>query len=175
MNPLSIESKALDAFTEEEKKKIKLLAEYDLTFLEGEPSYRMGIVERRLHNDAIVELKKFFAIKILRDIHPLGMFSPLIAGVWHAFILDTQRYEEFCTKLYGETIHHIPGGGKRNEIDNSIWISVYHEWFGKFPPVWKMDKNGNEIPGYEYLMNVEGNVNASDQDSDDGAFSLDIG
>lgn len=174
MNPLSINQKPFVDFSENEKKKLKKLHDYDLSFLEGEPSYRMGIVERRLHHDAIEELKKFFAIKILRDIHPLGMFSPLIAGVWHAFILDTQEYEKFCTKLYGGTIHHIPGGGKRNEIDNSIWMSVYKEWFGSFPPVWKMDKNGNEIPGYEYMMNVEGNVNASDQDSDDGAFALDI-
>lgn len=36
------------------------------------------------------------------------MFSTDIDKIWHAHILNTRRYEQFCTKLFGRIIHHAP-------------------------------------------------------------------
>ena len=38
----------------------------------------------------------------------LGMFSNEIDTIWHAHILNTLRYEQFCTTFMGKMIHHVP-------------------------------------------------------------------
>ena len=166
-NPLKMLNEAWKDLSKTQKEKLIAIEEEDFSFLIGEQIFRQGVINKRHHIEAVEELKKFLAIKILKEPHPLGMFSPIVAAAWHAFILDTIKYESFCKKHYGKTIHHIPGGGAH--IDNSIWMSMYREWFGLFPPVWKLDIGGTEIPGYEHSMNVEGNLDSGDLDSDDGA------
>ena len=34
--------------------------------------------------------------------------SPIVDVGWHAFILTTREYAEFCEKIAGRFIHHIP-------------------------------------------------------------------
>lgn len=38
----------------------------------------------------------------------LPMFSDQVDKIWHAHILNTLRYEQFCTEIFGRMIHHIP-------------------------------------------------------------------
>nr|VFK21548.1 MAG: hypothetical protein BECKLFY1418C_GA0070996_10967 [Candidatus Kentron sp. LFY] len=169
-NPLGFNESAWNDLEDGEKEKVTKIHDWDFSFLTGDQLLRHGVCERCIHDDATNELKRFFAVKVLRDIHPMGCFSQVVAEAWHAFILDTQRYEEFCSVVYGKTIHHIPTNYGKGVMDNSVWMSVYREWFGDFPRVWKLDKEGKEIPGYEHAMNIEGNIVSSDMDSDDGAF-----
>jgi hypothetical protein len=157
---------------EEEQVKVKAISKWDLTCLTGDQLIRQGFQARHLHDSAVQELKKFLCIKVLRDITPMGCFGPPVAAAWHAFIMDTQRYEEFCHRIYGKTIHHKPSNYGSGVMDNTAWISVYHNWFGPFPQIWKMNLGGEEIIGYEQAMNVVGNVTSSDMDSDDGAFAM---
>lgn len=170
--PLGIDESVWKDLDSKEQEIAKTLASWDLSFLEGDRLSRHGLKSTYTHGHVIVELKKFLLIKVLRSPHPMGCFSETVAACWHAFILDTMRYEEFCQRLYGKTIHHRPSNYGRGENDNTIWISIYHEWFGKFPEVWKLDINGREIPGYERAMNVEGNVASNDMDSDDGQYAM---
>lgn len=37
--------------------------------------------------------------------------SPLVDVGWHAFILHTREYEEFCRNVAGRYIHHSPSDG----------------------------------------------------------------
>lgn len=130
--------------------------------------FRSGISKKIHHVTAIDELKKFFAIKVITKLGGMGVFSPIVAETWHAFILDTRKYEKFCKVIYGKLIHHVPGGGPK--ATNKPWMAVYREWFGDFPYIWKLDLSGAEIPGYEHAMNVVGFMSQKDLDSDDSKY-----
>lgn len=169
-NPLGMSDQVWDDMSAEERACARRIDEWDLSFLTGDRLMRQGIGETHLHDAVLLELKRMLTIKILRDPEPFGCFGPMIAAAWHEFILHTERYEEFCQELYGKTIHHRPSNYGLGVSDNSLWISIYHEWFGKFHQVWKLDKSGQEIAGYEHGMNVMGNISSGDMDSDDGAF-----
>ena len=43
---------------------------------------------------------------------------------WHEHILDTRRYAEDCSKLFGGFLHHYPFFGMRDDADNSTWIET---------------------------------------------------
>jgi len=154
----------------DEQEKAKTIEDWDMKFLTGDRLIRQGVQARHLHDAAVVELKRFLCVRVLREITPMGCFGPIVAAAWHAFSLDTQRYEDFCQRSYGRTIHHKPSGYGAGVSDNSVWMSVYRSWFGDFPAVWRSTLSGEEIPGYEQAMNVDGNVASSDMDSDDGAY-----
>src|SRR5260370_34353779 len=47
----------------------------------------------------------------LWDNQVIGMPSRAVDEAWHGLILCTARYSAFCTKAYGEFLHHHPDGG----------------------------------------------------------------
>ncbi len=53
-----------------------------------------------------VEFLRFFSLAFMTDqvISP----SPLVDKFWHAFILHTRDYDEFCKKHLGHFFHHEP-------------------------------------------------------------------
>jgi len=53
------------------------------------------------------EYQKFMAL-IVQGYTELGMFSSSVDKIWHAHILNTVLYEQFCTQIYGKMIHHVP-------------------------------------------------------------------
>lgn len=53
-------------------------------------------------------LKDFFMLHAVHRRKPLSMPSKLVDKLWHAFILDTKRYEDYCEEAFGDFFHHIP-------------------------------------------------------------------
>jgi hypothetical protein len=47
----------------------------------------------------------------LRDDQVIGMPSHAVDEAWHGLILCTERYATFCSRAYGEFLHHHPEGG----------------------------------------------------------------
>jgi hypothetical protein len=47
----------------------------------------------------------------LWDNQVIGMPSRAVDEAWHGLILCTARYSAFCTKAYGEFLHHHPEDG----------------------------------------------------------------
>lgn len=49
--------------------------------------------------------------------HHLAIYPPmkLIDEMWHAFILCTAEYDEFCSRYLGSFIHHEPSVGENND------------------------------------------------------------
>jgi hypothetical protein len=43
---------------------------------------------------------------------PVGMPSRVVDDAWHAFVVDTRAYEDFCRRAFGAYLHHTP----RNEM-----------------------------------------------------------
>jgi hypothetical protein len=62
-------------------------------------------------------LKEYFILMLLAQQAgrkaTLGMTSVLIDDAWHAFVLCTKQYEEFCLKVFGKMIHHSPNPASR--------------------------------------------------------------
>lgn len=72
-------------------------------------------------------LKDFFILHALYPNKPLAMPSTLVDKLWHAFILDTQRYETYCKKAFGKIFHHIPDyqfKDKNHNIQMFTWQSA---------------------------------------------------
>ena len=169
-NTLSILGEAWKELSKEQRSKFERIGKWDMSFLSGEPLYRQGLNLKEYHRPATEEMKKWLAIRAVYEVKHMGMFGPMVVAAWHAFILDSINYEKFCKETYGQIIHHVPGGRGLAEIDTSVWLGIYHNLFGKLPPVWKLDLGGLEIPGMETRMNVELACEADHQDSDDGAY-----
>lgn len=53
------------------------------------------------------EYQKFMGL-IALGYRGIGMWSQKVDLVWHAHILNTQRYENFCRTIIGEMVHHVP-------------------------------------------------------------------
>ncbi|MBB6578250.1 hypothetical protein HNP33_002331 [Comamonas odontotermitis] len=53
-------------------------------------------------------LRQFFIMHLLAPGERLLMPSNLADALWHTFILDTRRYQQFCQQAFGQIFHHIP-------------------------------------------------------------------
>jgi hypothetical protein len=65
---------------------------------------------------AAPELKRFLALPLLFP-RPEAPFTPPITIdlLWHAFILDTRRYRDFCHEVYGGYLDHFPSEKREPE------------------------------------------------------------
>jgi hypothetical protein len=98
------------------------------------------------------ELKRYFIISELNRSEEtksgFGMFSRDVDKLWHAFILFTQDYAQFCTTCVNHFIHHNP----KTEIDRSPekkqqsrenfleFVKLYEETFQEeIHPIWLLD------------------------------------
>ena len=53
-------------------------------------------------------LRQFFIMHLLAPGERLLMPSNLADALWHTFILDTRRYQQFCHSAFGDMFHHLP-------------------------------------------------------------------
>ena len=53
------------------------------------------------------EYQKFMGL-IALGYRGIGMWSQKVDLVWHAHILNTQRYDNFCQTVIGGIVHHVP-------------------------------------------------------------------
>ncbi|MGH6836221.1 MAG: hypothetical protein ACREC9_11875 [Methylocella sp.] len=58
--------------------------------------------------------------------------SKVIDTIWHAHILDTQKYINDCIDMHGEIIHHFPYLGIRSRDDRERRENLYRETIGLF-------------------------------------------
>jgi hypothetical protein len=101
--------------------------------------------ETRLPPEALAEhereIKRFLALSALSP-GKYGMRGPL-DELWHAFILFTSLYAEFCRQLGGGFIHHLPGEPKGREKQTSgektgymRFLEDYQDVFREEPPAY---------------------------------------
>lgn len=65
---------------------------------------------------AIFALKQYYAVAMLDPANAHAVSSP-IDPFWHFHILHTKQYMEFCERVVGEYMHHIP-------LDHSKYAQV---------------------------------------------------
>lgn len=77
-------------------------------------------------------LRSFFIARL--DVgpgRPLTMPSKAADALWHAFILDTRAYRDFCEHAFGDFLHHLPedvmgrlDADRRVAAADRLWISA---------------------------------------------------
>jgi hypothetical protein len=65
-------------------------------------------------DELLPEYQKFMAL-VAQGYTQLGMFSSGVDKIWHAHILNTVLYEQFCIQIYGKMIHHVPNTRKSDD------------------------------------------------------------
>ncbi len=70
---------------------------------------------------AMLEFKRFLALPLLYPGPQEFSFVPSLRldALWHAFILNTPRYREFCERVYGQYLDHVPAKS-RKETERTI-------------------------------------------------------
>jgi hypothetical protein len=64
---------------------------------------------------AMLEFKRFLALPLLYPGRQEFPFVPSLRldALWHAFILNTPRYREFCERVYGQYLDHLPAKSRK--------------------------------------------------------------
>lgn len=53
-------------------------------------------------------LRDYFQLCLTAGRHMVSMPSQVVDDAWHAFILFTRGYEQFCGRAFGRFLHHTP-------------------------------------------------------------------
>ncbi len=112
-------------------------------------------VVERLVNDRVVdsvaqgerlfgEAKRYLVLSQANRDVVVGMYSVRVDEAWHAFILYTAQYAEFCKRFFGGYISHAPKNAPhvhkhqdRRELTFGEFRSLYEETFSEpLPDVW---------------------------------------
>ena len=89
---------------------LETLAYIEAFDFEGDHEYA-SIVKRLKYGGATLEFKRFLALPLIYPGENQLPFVPSLPldSLWHAFILNTPRYREFCDRVYGRYLDHVPG------------------------------------------------------------------
>ena len=64
------------------------------------------------------------------------MPSRVVDQVWHAHILFTQEYTEFCNRIIGTYVHHQPTTTSVVKQGVREFGEIYESYFGPQPKLW---------------------------------------
>lgn len=83
---------------------------------------------REDYNQAEQALRDFFKIRLCAPKKPLlGMPSKIVDELWHAFILDTRAYQDFCNTAFGSFFHHIPASSMHPDMPQEEGLQIVWE------------------------------------------------
>lgn len=116
---------------------------YDSTKKKVSEQFSHSVTEDYL-NTGIENLKKYYAIALLdpKNEHAVSKF---VDPFWHAHILHTKKYIDFCDSIFGQYIQHEPLD-EENTVDyNKVKIlydytlKTYKKVFSHVDPSWWPD------------------------------------
>jgi hypothetical protein len=90
--------------------------------------------------DGILALKQYYAIAIF-DPHNMHAVSDELDPFWHAHVLFTKKYREFCFKTHGYTMEHNPLDPEKSEVIKMVKIlydytsSIMPKIFDQYSPI----------------------------------------
>ena len=125
------------SFSTEQVEMLGALERADLWFVEERLTRKQGFSAIRAQ-EAILEFKRYMTLVGL-GYRGLGMISPELDEVWHAFILFTRDYAAFCQAAFGEFIHHVPRTSRDESppVGAERFLQAYREVFGGLPEIWR--------------------------------------
>jgi hypothetical protein len=110
---------------------------YDLRKLQNYMARKQTIPTEEL-TVAIQEYKKFMCLKLMSGDYDAENLSPspLVDSVWHAHILCTKDYAQFCEACFPQFVHHNAEGVFDNEAKFKRYyhtVSLYYETLHSAP------------------------------------------
>ncbi len=123
------------------------IEQYDFTKIRGRLETE-GIIPADQIDTAISEFRKFLIVIVESD-GPVGMISPVVDEVWHAFILHTADYAEFSENVFGHFLHHAPNNQWTPSSEDSVpnFVVGYNALFGDLNPIWTMHGHDSTCDG----------------------------
>lgn len=119
---------------------IRTAENYDLSEVIERYQYDYGLSKEIAESHA-KEIKRFLALCAIEPKERLGMRGA-IDDFWHTFIFFTKPYSDFCQKVAGTYLHHIPEGigdknseaGKESSSSYKNTLKLYRKYFGADAP-----------------------------------------
>lgn len=96
-------------------------ADIEALDLDG-PACKVCIDERWTVEEVDAEVRRYRAFLHAIRHYPGSPLAPShrVDKVWHAHILDTQKYIADCQYIFGAYVHHYPYSGLRGEDDAEV-------------------------------------------------------
>ena len=103
---------------------------------------RDGVMPAAWVADAVVEFRRYLALRVLYPEQHLQMFSKHVDVVWHTCLLFSRQYAEYCQRAFGQFVHHEPSveplSAARIEEEWEAFQTCYERGFGPLPRLWQM-------------------------------------
>ncbi len=117
-------------------------------------------------------LRQFFLAYHKSGYQMVSMPSQVADDLWHAFILYTRHYQQFCDQAFGRFLHHSPavvlgGVGTGNAgLRRCWWYACKEENINpknpsRLPLLFALDTKLNIKNGFRYVADCKGVHNAS--------------
>lgn len=113
-------------------------------------------------------LRQFFMAYLKGGQHYVSMPSQVVDDLWHEFILHTRDYQEFCSKAFGQFLHHSPaaalGQGAQKKSDAGLrrcWrYACYDENINpaqatRLPLLFALDAKLKIANGFHYVADCQ--------------------
>jgi hypothetical protein len=97
-----------------------------------------------------VGLREWLVCCAYRRRRPLGMPSRAVDYAWHAFILDTAAYRDFCDRAYGRFLDHFPADADDGQAPSS------------YETVWAWDRSRSAARGEATLWSLDAQLDLED-------------
>jgi len=101
--------------------------------LRNKVAARLGLSNEKSVDRVLLGLKEYLILCIDARDMVLGMPSQAVDAAWHEFILYTRPYTDFCNRVYGHYLHHMPGDEPSTGDDflsgaGRAWMDLGRTW-----------------------------------------------
>ncbi len=118
-------------------------------------------------------LRQFFDANARAEGRFVAMPSKVVDTLWHAFILHTRAYENFCQQAFGRLLHHtpaeaLPGAGQRPRRSPVLAQGLSRAWYwacrderidptkpARLPLLFSLDASLGIASGYVYALDCK--------------------
>lgn len=124
--------------TESQMRQFQALQDYDLGHVRNR-LINFRVVPRQIIDEAIFEFRRYMGLYLVQK-DSVTMFSTAVDEVWHATILHTRLYQDFCHNVFGEFLHHDPfeGGDPNPQSSWEKFDKIYQLVYGDLGKLWQL-------------------------------------
>jgi hypothetical protein len=119
-------------------------------------------------NDVVELLREWFLLCLAARRKFLSMPSQIVDDAWHAFIIDTRAYADFCRQAFGRFLHHTPAQAMATPTSGSrglrrTWrAALFHEGQDlerpqRLPRLFAVDERLKVRNGFRYQLDCSRN------------------
>lgn len=89
------------------RERVDIIDKFDYSRVASKVSKDLGGLPSPYLQDGIENLKLYYVVALLDPMNAHAVSRP-VDPFWHAHILFTKEYSNFCKKVYSGYVHHVP-------------------------------------------------------------------